>query len=42
MEIREITVEDIASVLPMYVSYYNGQEGLCHDAARKKSPHAYL
>lgn len=27
MEIREIKLEDIASILPFYISYYNEQEG---------------
>ena len=29
MEIREINVRDISSVLPFYISYYNGQEEGC-------------
>ena len=27
MEIREMTQNDIASVVPLYISYYNSQEG---------------
>lgn len=29
MHIREMKLEDIAAVLPLYISYYNGQEGGC-------------
>ncbi len=29
MEVREIAVKDIASVLPLYISYYNELEGGC-------------
>ena len=38
MEIREITVKDIPSISPLYVSYYNEQEGCCWtgDTAHKR------
>lgn len=38
MEIREIKLEDIASILPFYISYYNEQEGGCwtEDTAGKR------
>lgn len=38
MEIREITVKDIPSILPLYVSYYNEQEDCCwtEDTAQKR------
>ena len=29
MEVRKIEVEDIASVLPIYIVYYNKQEDSC-------------
>ncbi len=29
MEIREIGIDDIASVLPVYISYYNDREEGC-------------
>ena len=29
MIIREMTTEDIQKVLPLYISYYNNQEGSC-------------
>ena len=32
MNIREMTLADIPAVLPLYLSYYNGQEGGCWTA----------
>lgn len=29
MNVREMTTEDIQKVLPLYISYYNNQEGSC-------------
>lgn len=29
MDIREMTLEDVVAVLPLYISYYNGTEGGC-------------
>ena len=29
MEIREIEIKDISSVVPIYISYYNNQEDSC-------------
>ena len=29
MEIRKMTQNDITSVIPLYISYYNNQEGSC-------------
>lgn len=38
MEIRELTIKDIPSILPLYVSYYNEQEGCCwtEETAQKR------
>lgn len=38
MKIREMSITDIESVLPLYISYYNQQEGGCwtEHSARKR------